>query len=179
MNTHSIRAVALSDAERIAAIYHHYVTDTIVTFEEEPVASSDIAARIARVTARHPWIVYEENGRVIGYAYADLWRSRSAYRRSVETTVYVDPHELGRGIGSALYPILLGELRARDVHCAIGAIALPNDASVALHERFGFTKVGQMQDVGRKFDRWIDVGYWQLLFTDAPAAPSADAANSQ
>src|SRR5690554_5476399 len=167
----TIRAATPLDAEQIADIYNYYVAHTIITFEEEPVSLSDIAARITRVTARHPWIVHEEGDRIVGYAYADLWHSRCAYRLSVETTVYVASTELGRGTGTALYEALLAQLRALGVHCAIGAIALPNEASVALHERFGFTKVGQMKDVGRKFDRWIDVGYWQLLFAENPTSP--------
>lgn len=171
--THTIRPATPLDAEQIAAIYNYYVANTIITFEEEPVAPSDIAARITRVTAKHPWIVDEVRGRVVGYAYADLWHSRCAYRLSVETTVYVVSTELGRGVGTALYEALLARLHALGVHCAIGAIALPNDASVALHERFGFTKVGHIKDVGRKFDQWIDVGYWQRLFTDPPVNAGA------
>lgn len=172
VSTHTIRAATTLDAEQIASIYNYYVANTIITFEEEPVAPSDIAGRITRVTARHPWIVREEGDRILGYAYADLWHSRCAYRLSVETTVYVASTELGRGAGTALYRTLLAQLRTLGVHCAIGAIALPNDASVALHERFGFTKVGQMKDVGRKFDRWIDVGYWQLLLTETTTSIS-------
>lgn len=164
MRTHTIRPVTPADADQIATVYNHYVANTIVTFEEEPVPASEMAARIERVSARHPWIVYEEDGRVVGYAYADVWHSRCAYRLSVEATVYVAFTELRRGVGSALYRALLDQLRERDIHCVIGAIALPNDGSVALHERFGFTKAGQIEDVGRKFNRWIDVGYWQLLF---------------
>jgi len=158
-----IRAVEVTDAERVAAIYNHYIEHTIVTFEEEPLPVEAVAARIARFMADYPWLVYERDGRVAGYAYAAPWHERSAYRRSAETTVYVDADSLRLGIGSALYQALLQILRERGYHSAAGGIALPNDASVALHEKLGFRKVAHFGEVGRKFDRWIDVGYWQLL----------------
>jgi phosphinothricin acetyltransferase len=122
-----------------------------------------MAQRIRDVSAVLPWLVHEDAaGRVTGYAYATKWRVRSAYRFSAETSVYVAPGQGGQGIGSALYTALLAALRQRGVHMAIGGIAQPNPASVALHERLGFVKVAHFSEVGRKFDRWIDVGYWEL-----------------
>jgi phosphinothricin acetyltransferase len=121
-----------------------------------------MAGRIRDVTAALPWLVYESEGGVLGYAYATKWRVRSAYRYSAETSVYVAPGQGGKGIGSALYKTLLEELRAREIHMVIGGIAQPNPASVALHERLGFEKVAHFKQVGRKFDRWIDMGYWEL-----------------
>lgn len=100
-----------------------------------------------------------------GYAYAAPWHERSAYRYSVETTVYVDPGQLRRGVGSRLYQSLLDELRRRDLRSALAVIALPNAASVALHERLGFARVGHLEAVGYKFERWVDVGFWQLLLS--------------
>jgi phosphinothricin acetyltransferase len=123
-----------------------------------------MAQRILDVTARFPWLVAEEGNVIVGYAYAAPWKARSAYRFSVETTVYVAPNYLGRGIGTALYRELLDALRKLDVHCAVGGIALPNAASIALHENLGFKNIGQFVEIGRKFDRWIDVGYWELIF---------------
>ena len=115
------------------------------------------------LTAALPWFVCETDGRVSGYAYASPWKSRSAYRRSVESTVYVAPHSAGHGIGSMLYRALISDLRERDLHTVIGGIALPNAASVALHEKMGFRKVAEFAEVGWKFERYIAVGYWQLL----------------
>jgi L-amino acid N-acyltransferase YncA len=157
-----IRPATPDDAAAIVAIYNHYVATTVISFEERPVAIEDMAGRIRDVTAALPWLVHEADGQVIGYAYATKWRARSAYRFSAETSVYVAPGQGGKGIGLALYTTLLDQLRAREIHMAIGGIAQPNPASVALHERLGFEKVAHFKQVGRKFDRWIDVGYWEL-----------------
>jgi phosphinothricin acetyltransferase len=160
----TIRAVAPADAAAIAAIYNHYVTHTVVTFEEELVSAAEIARRIERVrSASLPWLVAEQAGRVLGYAYATTWRARSAYRFSAEVTVYLAPADAGHGIGSNLYAELFPILRARGIHAVIGGIALPNEASVALHEKFGLRKVAHFNEVGFKLDRWVDVGYWQCM----------------
>lgn len=166
-----IRAAAPPDAEAIARIYNHYVLNTIITFEEEAVSAADIAARIADVAqAGLPWLVAKQEGSVIAYAYASRWKSRCAYRHSAETTVYVNPGFTGRGHGRELYRMLLDELVARNQHAAIGGIALPNAASVTLHESLGFTRVAHFREVGFKFGRWIDVGYWQRLLSPAHRA---------
>jgi phosphinothricin acetyltransferase len=159
-----IRGVKTSDAASIAEIYNQYVESSIVTFEEEPVTAVDIARRIDDVrSASLPWLVAEKGNRMAGYAYASRWRTRSAYRFSTEITAYVTPESVGRGIGSNLYSQIIPLLRTQHVHAVMGGIALPNDASVALHENFGFRKVAHFEQVGFKFGRWIDVGYWQLL----------------
>ena len=159
-----IRAVAESDASPIAEIYNHYVATTVITFEEEPVSAPEMARRIGDVaSASLPWLVAEREGRVAGYAYASQWKARSAYRFSVEVTVYVHPGCPRLGIGRRLYEELLSALKARGIHAAFGVIALPNEASVTLHERFGFAKVAHLSEVGFKFGRWIDVGYWELM----------------
>jgi L-amino acid N-acyltransferase YncA len=110
-----------------------------------------------------PWIVYCDAGAVVGYAYASQWTSRSAYRHSVESTVYVEKERVGRGVGSALYGELLSRLRQTSVHAIVGGIALPNEASIRLHERLGFRNIAHFQKIGFKLGRWIDVGYWQLI----------------
>lgn len=159
-----IRPAKPADAESIASVYNYYVTDTVVTFEEEPVASDEMLRRIEEIQAASlPWLVAERKGVVVGYAYATKWRLRWGYRFASEVTVYVASDQGRRGIGSRLYGPLLGALRERQFHAAMGGIALPNDASVALHEKFGFKKVAHFDQVGFKFNRWIDVGYWQLL----------------
>ncbi len=158
-----IRAATAGDADAIARIYGHYIANTVVTFEEERVSGAEIRARLQKISAFGlPWIVHEEEGAVLGYAYAGRWHERSAYRFSVETTIYLDPHQLGRGLGTDLYATLLEGLRERGLHAAIGGIALPNPGSVALHEKLGFRQAAHYAEVGFKFDRWIDVGYWQL-----------------
>lgn len=157
-----IRAATAADAAAIAAIYSYYIATTTISFEEAPVAAAEMARRIAEVTARLPWLVHELDGKVVGYAYASPWRVRSAYRFSVETSVYVSPDYPRRGVGAALYRALLEQLRERGLKMAIAGIAQPNEASVALHERLGYRKVAHFSQVGRKFERWIDVGYWEL-----------------
>ncbi len=166
-----IRAATAEDAGAIAAIYNHHVLETIVTFEEEPVSAPEMARRIGEVQGvALPWLVAIDPAGLVGYAYATPWRSRFGYRFSVEVTVYTAPGQAGRGIGSRLYEALLPLLEARAIHAAMGGIALPNDASVALHEKFGFRKVAHFREPGIKFGRWIDVGYWQLLLGPREAA---------
>jgi phosphinothricin acetyltransferase len=159
-----IRPATPTDAPALAALYNHYVQHSTITFEEEPVSPDEMARRVQAVQAAGlVWLVHEQDGAVAGYAYATKWRERSAYRFSVESTVYVAHGQHGRGIGRALYTVLLGELRQRGAHTVIGGIAQPNTGSVALHEKLGFERVALFREVGRKFDRWVDVGYWQLM----------------
>lgn len=161
----TIREAAASDAAVVADVYNHYVTETVVTFEEEPVSVAEMARRIEEVRSESlPWLVAEADSHVVGYAYARPWNPRTAYRFSAEITVYLAAVHAGRGIGSKLYGELFPILQARRIHAVMGGIALPNEASVALHEKFGLRKVAQFEEVGFKFDRWIDVGYWQRTF---------------
>ncbi|NGZ88361.1 arsinothricin resistance N-acetyltransferase ArsN1 family B [Duganella aceris] len=158
-----IRPATPDDAAAVVAIYNHYVATTSISFEERAVTPDEMAQRIGDVLAGGlPWLVHERDGRVTGYAYATKWRARSAYRFSAETSVYLRHGQGGQGIGKALYTALLDELRRRGIHMAIGGIAQPNPASVALHESLGFEKVAHFKQVGRKFERWVDVGYWEL-----------------
>lgn len=176
MSTASIRPATEPDASAIAAIYNHYVRETVITFEEQAVDDQAMADRLRTVQAQDlPFLVSETHQGVVGYAYATPWRQRSAYRHSVESSVYLAPAATGRGLGLALYRSLLDELRRRPVHAVIGGITLPNPASVAVHERAGFTRVGHFPEIGRKFGRWLDVGYWQLTLPDAdPLSPPED-----
>jgi L-amino acid N-acyltransferase YncA len=158
----TIQAAAPSDAAAVAAIYNHYIAETVATFEEEPVSISEMARRMAEVqSASLPWLVAEEDGQIVGYAYATQWKARSSYRFSVAISVYSAPGFMRRGIGSKLYGQLFPMLKDRNIHTVIGGIAQPNEASVALHEKFGMRKVAHFSEVGFKFNRWIDVGYWQ------------------
>lgn len=160
-----IRSVTVEDARDIAAIYNHYIENTTATFEDDQVTLREMQHRIESHPKGFPWLVSEMVGTVTGYAYAAPWHKRSAYRYSVETTVYVDPGQLRRGVGLRLYGALIDELKRRQVHSAVAVIALPNKASVRLHERLGFKKAGRLDAIGYKFDHWVDVGYWQLMFT--------------
>ncbi|HET7307596.1 MAG TPA: arsinothricin resistance N-acetyltransferase ArsN1 family B [Gammaproteobacteria bacterium] len=158
-----IRPATDADADAIARIYNHYVANTIITFEEQPVPSAEVANRIAANAANAlPWLIATQGDRVVGYTHASKWKGRCAYRFSVESTAYLAPGSVGRGIGSRLYELLLDRLREKSVHVVLAGIALPNPASVALHEKLGFRKVGHFGQVGFKFNQWIDVGYWQL-----------------
>jgi L-amino acid N-acyltransferase YncA len=158
-----IRSATSDDAAAICAIYNHYVLKTPVTFEEEEISVSAMTERIREITASFPWLVFERAGAVIGYAYAGRWKVRSAFRHTVETTVYLQKDCGGGGFGSQLYRRLIDDLKPLKMHSLIGGIALPNPASVALHEKFGFRKVGHFNQVGWKFGQWIDVGYWELI----------------
>jgi phosphinothricin acetyltransferase len=162
-NGEMIRDAAPADAAAVAAIYNHYIEHTVITFEVDALGDDDMRARIAKVqSAGYPWLVWDEAGEVRGYAYARQFRDRAAYEHSAEATVYLALGATRRGIGSALYGELVSRLRAGGTHLVVGGIALPNEASVALHESLGFTRVGTFNEIGRKFDRWIDVGFWQL-----------------
>ena len=156
-----IRPVLLSDAQALADIYNPYIRDTLITFEEEPVSGETMAARITQVTGSYPWLVWEEAGAVVGYAYGSTWRTRHAFRFSVETTVYLVPGHQQKGIGTRLYEALLAELSARGFHSALGCLTLPHASSVRLHEKLGFQKVGHMREAGWKFGGWVDVGFWE------------------
>jgi L-amino acid N-acyltransferase YncA len=158
-----LRDATPDDAEAIVAIYNYFVDSTTISFEEELVPAAAMRQRIGDVQDTGlPWLVAEVDGRVTGYAYATKWRVRSAYRYAVESSVYLAQGSAGKGLGAALYAQLIARLRESGAHVVIGGIALPNAASVALHEKMGYTKVAHFAEVGRKFDRWIDVGYWQL-----------------
>jgi L-amino acid N-acyltransferase YncA len=164
MTVPTIRDCLDADVPRICDIYNHYVRETVVTFEDTPIPVTEMARRMAEVRKRFPWLVVESEGAVAGYAYASLWKTRSAYRFAVESTIYLAADALGRGLGATLYGALLDALRQCDAHRVLGCIALPNEASVALHEKLGFRKIGIFDEVGFKFGRWVDVGYWELTF---------------
>ena len=161
---HSLRTATAADADAIAAIYNHYVAHTVVTFEEEPVSANEMRRRMDDVFASSlPWLVAESDGRIGGYAYATKWKARSAYRFSVEITVYLADGLGKQGLGSRLYEELFRRLKGQGIHAAIGGIALPNFASVALHEKFGMRKVAHFEQVGFKFGKWVDVAYWERI----------------
>lgn len=162
----NVRPAVHDDAVEVAYIYNHYIATSHATFELEPIDGWEMLRRMeAGWNAGYPFFVCEEDEVICGYAYACRFRDRPAYESSVEVTVYVKPGQDGRGIGSLLYKSLLAELGTGEFHAVVAGIALPNDDSVSLHEKFGFEKVAHFRETGRKFDRWIDVGFWELLLS--------------
>lgn len=157
-----IRSATSADAESIAAIYNWYIDNTHHTFEEAALSEQDMLLRIEKGGKTSPWFVIEQDGNIIGYTYAASWKTRTAYRFTRETSVYLQHDCFGQGWGKKLYQHLIDEMRNTPVHVLIAGIALPNEASIALHESLGFKKIGQFIEVGSKFDEFIDVGYWQL-----------------
>lgn len=159
-----LRRATAADAASLAGIYNHYVVNTVVTFEEEAVSPAEMTRRLEEAeTAGLPWLAAERRGHLLGYAHASRWKGRCAYRFSVETTIYLDPHETRRGLGSLLCGDLLARLESGGMHAVLAGIALPNEASVRLHEKLGFEQVARFEEVGFKFGRWVDVGYWQRV----------------
>lgn len=157
-----IREASPEDAVSVAKIYNHYIQNSVATFEEEEVLAEDMAQRIALVqSSGFNWLVAEDAGSIVGYAYSALWKQRASYRNTAEVTVYLAPESKSKGWGTKLYDVLFARLRENGTHVIIGSITLPNLASVALHEKFGMQKVAHFKEVGRKFDQWLDVGFWQ------------------
>lgn len=154
-----IRLAAAGDAAAIAAIYRPYVADSWVSFEEQAPGAAEMARRLGGPL--HPWLVAEEDGIVAGYASTSPMRARPAYRWSVETGVYVAEGMHGRGLGRALLEAHVALLERHGFVTAIAGIALPNDASVALHAKLGFTLSGTERGVGFKHGKWVDVARWQ------------------
>jgi L-amino acid N-acyltransferase YncA len=159
----NIRPFKITDSVQIAEIYNFYILNTHHTFETEPIDAGEMQKRIAEIAANYPYLVAEEEGAILAYAHAAQYKSRCAYKSSIEVSVYVKNGVKGKGIGTKLYEKLFEELEKIDVHAIIAGIALPNDASVRLHEKFGFEKVAHFREVGFKFYKWIDVGYWELI----------------
>jgi phosphinothricin acetyltransferase len=159
----TIRKVEIQDARQIAEIYNFYVLNTHHSFENEAVSVNDMMDRIEAITETCPFLVCEEEGEIIGFAYGTHYKPRSAYRHSVEVSVYIKDGANRKGIGTRLYKDLFAELDKMNVHAIIAGISLPNEASIKLHENFGFEKVAHFREVGFKMERWVDVGYWEMI----------------
>lgn len=167
-----LRLATGDDSAAIAAVYAPYVTASIVSFEIEAPDGAAMRQRIEAGGALYPWLVAEAGAELLGYAYASPFRSRPAYRFAVETSVYLAPGAQGRGIGARLYGALIEMLEAQLFAQAIGAITLPNAASVRLHERLGFAPAGTYVQVGWKLGGWHDVGLWQRPLAPATVPPA-------
>jgi len=158
-----IRAATGDDVPRLTDIYNHYVARSQATFDIDPFTVEQRREWFSHYapTGRHRLLVAEDDGVVCGFATSSPHRPRAAYATSVETSVYCAPERTGRGIGSMLYARLFDELAGEDLHRALAGITLPNDPSVSLHERFGFVKIGEYSEVGRKFGRFWNVAWFE------------------
>lgn len=166
-----IRIATLDDAAAIAAIYAPYVEETTISFETEAPDAAEMARRIGKTAGVYPWLVHEQDGRVMGYAYASAHRERAAYRWSTDAAIYLEPAAHRRGIGRGLYRRLFRILELQGFHNVFGGITLPNPASVGLHEACGFKPVGVYREVGHKFGAWRDVGWWGLRLASPAGEP--------
>jgi phosphinothricin acetyltransferase len=159
------------DAAACAAIYGPFVADSAASFEERAPTADEFAQRIERASTTHPWLVADDGGQAVGFAYGYPHRGRAAYRWAADVSVYVAPERHRRGLARALYRELLPSLARQALHVACAGITLPNDASVALHESFGFRPVGVYRRIGFKLGSWWDVGWWELELRE-PGAPT-------
>ncbi|MEQ8323178.1 MAG: N-acetyltransferase family protein [Vicingaceae bacterium] len=160
---HEIRPATESDMPQICDIYNHYIRNTVVTFDLSERDKESFAQEMTILSKEFPLLVATQGETVLGYAYANKWKNRKAYDQAVESSIYMDPEFTSKGIGYHLYLSLINHLRKKEVHSMIAGISLPNVTSVRLHEKLGFHKVAHFREVGRKFDKWIDVGYWELI----------------
>lgn len=159
-----IRDAVVNDAAQICQIYNYYIKETIITFEIDPISELEMINRMKGTIGQYEWIVWEnKDNRIAGYAYYNSFHSRAAYGNSVESTIYVSRDQICKGIGQSLYGELINRFLASKYHAILGGIALPNEASTKLHEKFGFKKVAHFEAVGHKFGKWIDVGYWERI----------------
>lgn len=159
-----IRDVELRDAGAIAEIYNYYIRETIITFETEEINIQEMENRIKKtLDSGYPFIVYEEDNEVSGYAYVGKWRERAAYKETLETSIYMDINKKGKGAGRKLYKRLIELSEETGFHVLIGVVSYPNLASQRLHESIGFEKVGCFKEVGKKFGRYIDVEFWSYI----------------
>lgn len=159
-----IRSALPRDTKAIVDIYNHYIKNSHATFELEEITSDEMEKRVQHVQKglKLPWLVLEIDNEIKGYAYATQWKARKAYKKTTESSIYLHKDQGGKGYGQELYTELLHQLKQQGFHVIIGGMSMPNEASKTLHEKLGFKKIGEFKEVGFKFNRWIDVGYWQL-----------------
>jgi L-amino acid N-acyltransferase YncA len=170
-HTGCVRIARSADAGLIASIYAPYVTDTVISFEAEPPSEIQMRDRIETILRRLPWLVFEQAGVILGYAYASPHAERAGYLWSVDMAVYVAQGAHRRGVGRSLYDRLVNVLRLQEYQNAFAGITLPNQASVGLHEAVGFTPIGVYTSVGFKLGGWHDVGWWGMALGPAPTQP--------
>ena len=158
-----IREVRPDDAAQIAGIYNRYILETTISFETQPLSAEDMRKRIEEISSYFPYLVAENNGKLIGYCYAHPWKERAAYCKTLETTIYLASEAKGRGLGTRLMTQLIKECRNRGYHALIACITAENEESCQFHERLGFKKVSHFEQVGQKFGRWLDVADYELI----------------
>lgn len=158
-----IRAVKSSDAEAIANIYNPCIAHTTITFETEAVSVEEMRHRIETISASFPYYVYEEDGQILGYCYAHLWKERAAYAHTLETTVYLASEAQGKGIGTLLMRHLIRECKMRGFHALIACITEGNAPSIRMHQKLGFKPVSHFEQVGNKFGKWLGVDDMELI----------------
>ncbi|GAA4281572.1 GNAT family N-acetyltransferase [Gaetbulibacter aestuarii] len=157
-----IRPFKINDIPELLEMYNYFVLNSTATFDIEPLSLDAFTEKVTRIDKEYPFLVFEENNEILGYAYGSKFRPKPAYNTTVESTVYVKQNTHRKKIGSLLYEALLKQLKDAKFHVVLGVLTLPNDASVRLHEKFGFKQVGYLKQVGYKFDTWLDVGFYQL-----------------
>jgi L-amino acid N-acyltransferase YncA len=162
------------DARDCLSIYAPFITDTAVSFEEVVPSLQEFQERMRASMQTHPWLVFEDNRTVSGYAYASQFRTRAAYRWAADVSVYVAPGHHGRGVGRQLYTALFARLKDQGFYVACATIALPNEASIGLHRAMGFEPVGVYRNVGWKLGAWHDVSWWQLELRPPSDSPPAE-----
>lgn len=158
-----IRKVLPQDTEAIANIYNEYVTKSVVTFETIPLTVNEMGKRIDDLSKEYPYFIYELDGEIIGYCYAHAWKARAAYKNTLETTVYISAKHKSKGIGTQLMNTLISHCKELGYHTLIACITAGNDESNRLHSRLGFKQVSHYKEVGKKFDKWLDVIDYQLM----------------
>lgn len=158
-----IREVRPDDAAQIAGIYNRYILETTISFETQPLSAEDMRKRIEEISSYFPYLVAENNGKLIGYCYAHPWKERAAYCKTLETTIYLASEAKGKGLGARLMTQLIKECRNRGYHALIACITAENEESCQFHERLGFKKVSHFEQVGQKFGRWLDVADYELI----------------
>ena len=157
-----IRQVKLSDAPEIMDIYNYYIEETAWTQEYDPIDLQTQEERIKNTSSSYLYLVHEEDGKILGYAYASQFRWKVGYRFTAESTIYIHPDHLKKNIGTPLYTEVLGMCQQQGFHRIIGGLTLPNDPSARFHEKLGFKKVGEFTDCAYKFSAWHDIGFWEL-----------------
>lgn len=158
-----IRKATIKDASAITEIYNYYILNSVSTFEESCIDVNFFEEKIQTTYAKFPCLVYEINNIIVGYACASQWKPRSGYRYTAEVSIYLKNNTVEKGIGSILYQELINQLKEMNFNAIIGGISLPNTPCMRLHEKFGFEKIAHFKKVGYKFEKWVDVGYWELI----------------
>ena len=168
----TLRFARPEDAEALLEVYRPYVTETAISFETAVPSPEEFRRRIEEISAFYPYLVAEEDGRILGYAYAHAFGERRAYRFTVETSIYIDRSARGAGVGTALYRALFSLLRAQGMHAACAVITCPNDASFSFHRAMGFRDGGVLPDFSNKLGAWYGVAYLHLPLLPASPDPA-------